>query len=205
MFFRKLSLLILTAGLSTSLWALPVPFEEGTDYDVISEQGSVSKEVLEFFSYNCPHCFSFDPTMENFLAQKPEDVRFRRVPVGFGRSTWERSADAFVLAKALGKGAALHSGIFNRVQTLNNPFKNEADVRAFFLANGVKEEEFDKALKSFTATTLSKTHESLLKKFTITSVPTVIVNGKYKVNISHELDSQRFIRLVDYLLKLDMY
>lgn len=201
MFVRKLALLLLTVTLSSSLWALPLKFQEGVDYDVISAQATGNKEVLEYFSYNCPHCYSFDPIIEGYLSQKPVGVQFRRIPVGFGREIWKMSARAYVLAKALGKEEELHAKIFSRVQVLNRPFRSEGDIKAFFLANGVTEGEFNKSLESFSAKTLTKANEAFMKKHPITSVPTVIVNGKYKVNISRVLDKEKLIQLVDFLTK----
>lgn len=203
MIFRKLYFLVAIAIFSSSAWALPLRFQEGVHYDVISEQATSRNDVVEYFSYNCPHCFSFDPMLESYLHQKPENVQFRRIPVTFGRQTWKMSARAYVLAKALGKEEMLHSKIFHKVQSLNRPFRNEQDIKNFFLANGIIEESFIKALKSFTATTLTKSHQSMIKKYAIASVPTVIVNGKYKVNISHELDNDRFTQLIDYLSKMN--
>ena len=39
-------------------------------------------EVVEFFFYLCPHCFAFDPVLEQWLKTLPADVSFRRVPIG---------------------------------------------------------------------------------------------------------------------------
>src|SRR5215213_4650275 len=40
-------------------------------------------EVLEFFSYACPHCSSFEPTLEAWEKQMPAEASLRRVPVPF--------------------------------------------------------------------------------------------------------------------------
>lgn len=203
MIFRKLYALVIIVIFSSSAWALPLRFQEGIHYDVINEQATGRKDVVEYFSYNCPHCFSFDPMLESYLSQKPTEVQFKRVPVTFGRQTWKMSARAYVLAKALGKEDVLHSKIFHKVQSLNRPFQSENDIKDFFLANGIIKESFIKALKSFTATTLTKSHQSMIEKYAIASVPTVIVNGKYRVNISHDLDNNRFIQLVDFLTTMN--
>ena len=38
-------------------------------------------EVIEFFSYGCPHCNDLEPILDAWLAKLPPDVQFRRVPV----------------------------------------------------------------------------------------------------------------------------
>ncbi len=40
-------------------------------------------EVVEFFGYWCPHCNSFEPTLDAWSRKLPADVVFRRVPVAF--------------------------------------------------------------------------------------------------------------------------
>jgi len=62
-------------------------FEEGADY-VTKFPDEVSEEPLlvEFFSYMCPHCYNFEPTLARWLKQKPDPVRLIKVPVSFGRA-----------------------------------------------------------------------------------------------------------------------
>jgi len=58
---------------------------EGTDYRKIeppqppTTPGKI--EVIEFFSYMCPHCKEFYPLVSTWAAQLPKNVVFRRVPV----------------------------------------------------------------------------------------------------------------------------
>ena len=48
------------------------------------------------FSYLCNHCAPFEPYVQNWLASKPENVSFQRIPVVFGRSTWGLYAKGYV-------------------------------------------------------------------------------------------------------------
>ena len=52
-------------------------------------------EVVEFFSWCCPHCYEFYPKLSRWLSTLPEDASFRRVPVGLGHPEWEALAKAF--------------------------------------------------------------------------------------------------------------
>ena len=40
-------------------------------------------EVIEFFSYGCPHCGDLEPVLQGWLKTMPADVEFRRIPVMF--------------------------------------------------------------------------------------------------------------------------
>ena len=88
---RDFSLQLATAGLGT-LWAASAGAQggpvEGTHYTKLAQPVAVSTpsgkiEVIEFFSYGCPHCFALEPTLETWAKQLPPDVVFKRVPVGF--------------------------------------------------------------------------------------------------------------------------
>ena len=48
---------------------------------------SVDKiEVLEVFWYGCSHCYDFEPYVKKWLATKPDDVDFRRMPGIFSKN-----------------------------------------------------------------------------------------------------------------------
>ena len=47
--------------LAIALPAQAKDFKEGEHYDVIAKQASASPQVAEYFSYFCPHCYSFEP------------------------------------------------------------------------------------------------------------------------------------------------
>ena len=49
-------------------------------------------EVIEFFSYACPHCAAFNPSVGQWAAKLPSNAVFVRVPVSFGRPQWGQLA-----------------------------------------------------------------------------------------------------------------
>ena len=61
------------------------PYKEGVHYFKISqpppENNTGKVEVTELFSYLCSHCNTFDPYMENWVKNKPDNVIF--VLIGF--------------------------------------------------------------------------------------------------------------------------
>ena len=88
----QLSARILLALFAAALAALALPssaqeFQEGKQYIRLKNPQPVESgnkiEVLEFFSYGCPHCADLEPILENWLKTLPPDVQFRRVPVLF--------------------------------------------------------------------------------------------------------------------------
>src|SRR5207302_1422267 len=85
---RVLALCVLASagtGMSAAVHAQGV---EGTDYRKIEPPQPTDSpgkiEVIEFFSYMCPHCKEFYPLVSTWEAKLPKNVVFRRVPAGFG-------------------------------------------------------------------------------------------------------------------------
>ena len=71
-------------------------------------------EVIEFFSYACPHCFAMQPHVEKWAAELPKDVAFTRVPVSFGRREWGQLSRAYYALEATGDLARLDDALVRR-------------------------------------------------------------------------------------------
>ena len=93
--------LLLSLGLGTAQ-AMPLA---GKDYVPISPAQATETgnkiEVVEVFSYACPHCYEFEPKLEPWLKSLPADVAFRRMPVSFGRDSWANLAKAYFTLEVL--------------------------------------------------------------------------------------------------------
>ena len=94
---RAAALVVLMLGLAFS--ASAAEFRAGTDYRVLERPQPTAAEgrvqVTEFFSYGCPHCFSFMPLMERWSERAGANVEIRRIPVTFGREQWRHLAKAY--------------------------------------------------------------------------------------------------------------
>src|SRR5215470_872634 len=92
--------------LVSMLLLMPIPgqAQEGTTFRTISPPQPTSSpgkiEVIEFFSYGCPHCAHFYPMLESWLAKQPKDVVLRKVPVGFNRDLWVNLQRAYYALQA---------------------------------------------------------------------------------------------------------
>ena len=77
-------------------------FKEGVNYDVVKQTGSAQPEVMEFFSYYCPHCATFEPIVEQLKAGLPEGVPLKKNPVAFlGREMGPEMQRAYAVASLL--------------------------------------------------------------------------------------------------------
>jgi len=163
-------------------------FKEGTHYQKIipAQPTTVAPgkvEVVEVFWYGCGHCFALDPKIESWRAKgKPAYVEFVRVPAMWNDAT-RMHARVFYTAELLGKLEQLHSAIFNEIHVKGDMLNNVDKIAAFFKANGVSKEEFDRVFSSFAVESKLQRADLLNRRYKIESVPTVVVNGKYTTDV----------------------
>jgi thiol:disulfide interchange protein DsbA len=196
----RLLLILLTCALPLTAVhatdpAAPPTFEEGKDYLRLptslptATPGKI--EVMEFFSYTCPHCRSLEPSAQAWLKRKPENVAFMRIAVSFS-ANWEPSARAYYAAEALGVLDKVHQPLFEAVH--NNPRINLDEFAAFFAEQGVDQDAFRKAYSSFQTETQLRRGTQIAQRYKINGVPAIIVNGEYDVR------SPRMFETVDFLI-----
>jgi protein dithiol oxidoreductase (disulfide-forming) len=163
-----------------------------------TSSGPDQVEVTEVFWYGCPHCFAFEPYLEAWQADKADYINFVRVPAVWN-PTLRLHAQAFYTAEVLGKGAEMHSPMFQEIHVNGNYLDTEAKIAEFFGRFGVSAADFENAFKSFTVDTKLQRAEELNRRYRITSVPSIVVNGKYTTNGTMAGSYDRLLELVDEL------
>jgi thiol:disulfide interchange protein DsbA len=152
---------------------LPIPVDTATPGKI---------EVVEVFSYGCPHCYSFDVPIEAWRARQPSDVGFRRIPAMF-RSEWVILAQAFYAAEVLGVTNKVHTPIFEAIHLRGLNGGDPAVLAKIFEESaGVSNEQFLKVLNSFGVRSKTQQADAQGRMYRLPGVPTLIVNGKYRVN-----------------------
>lgn len=199
---KKLLLTLLFVLLANPLSAQE--FNAGEHYEVMSSDVSASKQVMEFFSYFCPHCYNFEPIAQQLKTSLPADVSFKRAPVSFlGRDMGPELQRAYALAVALKVEHSITPALFARIHTERKAPASRADVRALFAEYGVSQQVFDSRIDSMPVLADVAGYDSIREKLNITSVPAFVVNGKYLIKIGALKSQQQFNDLVSYLLTLD--
>lgn len=201
------------------LMACSTDYKAGEHYTVVDESVSKKSEVREYFSFYCPHCFKFEPIMMKVKKGLPEGTKFEMNHVDFLRAASPKVqallSKAVVVAQQMDMEAKLVGAIFNYLQVQRAVITSEKDIRNVFVLNGADGEKFDKLMSSFSVNSQAKLMKKNQDYFSskkgpdgkayLNSVPTVIVNGKYKVNPS-ALDRNNFEedykKVVNYLLTL---
>ncbi|QPB41604.1 thiol:disulfide interchange protein DsbA [Rodentibacter haemolyticus] len=177
----KKFLLALGAFISVNTFAADL--QEGKQYIQVSQQASPQQEVIEFFSFYCPHCYSFE--MEYKIPQQvkdglPKEVAFKQYHVNFLGRQSENLTRAWALAMALGAEDKVKAPLFEAAQ--KDRLTSMEDIRAIFLDNGISAEQFDGGINSFAVNGLVNKQVNAADKFGVRGVPDFYVNGKFRVN-----------------------
>ena len=128
-FFRAFSLRIfLAVALSLAGFAAKADIHPGKEYELLSPPQAVETgkkiEVLEIFSYTCPHCFDLEADINRWAKQLPKDVEFRRLPAIF-RDSWTPFAKVFYTFEAMGLTERLHGEFFNAIHAQHIRFDSD--------------------------------------------------------------------------------
>ena len=137
-------------------------------------------EVVEFFSYGCPHCSDFNPVFGAWAAKLPADVVVKKVPVSFN-SYFAMIAPLYYALEATGDLARLDSNVFRTIHVEGNRLADPRSRAEWAQKNGVNVQKFEEAYKSFGVMSKVKRAEQMSIAYKIQGVPAVAVDGKFLV------------------------
>ena len=217
---RKLiaTLALTVAGLAAAASAQAQNWVAGKHYSVIPTQrtnvapGKV--EVMEVFSYGCPACNFFVPTMKKLKAALPPNAQIVYLPASWNKGeNWPMFQRAYLTAVQLGVSEKAHEGMFQAIWStgelgvtepsgrLKKVLPSIEDIAKFYeRVSGVKAADFVNASKSFTVDLKMRQADSQIMAMLVESTPTLVVNGKYRVNNNVNMSPDEMIQLVKFLV-----
>lgn len=155
---------------------------EGKDYVVLAKPIPVENtgkvEVLEFFWYGCPHCYSLHPHLAAWLANLPADVNFRYVPAIL-RANWVPAAKIFHTIEAMGITGTLHDKVYDAIHRDKIDLNNDSVLFEWIEKQGFDRKKFENTYQSFTVQNLVAKSTQMTRQYELNGVPALIVNGKY--------------------------
>ncbi|EGA66390.1 thiol:disulfide interchange protein DsbA/DsbL [Vibrio brasiliensis] len=196
-------LITLFSALMLSLSVNAAQFEEGTHYKVLDVEKSPTPKVTEFFSFYCPHCYKFEPVVEQLKANLPAEAKLEKVHVAFmGSNMAVPMAKSYATMVALDAEETMVPAMFKQIHELKSPPKDEQALRQIFIDNGIDAKKFDSAYNSFVVNSMQRGFDKQFNKSTLTGVPGVLVNNKYIVKADKIRSYEEYNQLVNYLLTL---
>ena len=178
--------------------------QAGRDYtEVVPHQPTTDPKrvvVTEFFSYACPHCLSFNPSLTAWANKLPKDVLFERVAVVFGRLPWQKPAQLYYALQAIGKAEELSPAVFAAIHVERSDWRTDAQIIDWVAAQGVNRDQFAAAFNSFSMRSFVARADQLATAHKIRGVPTLVVDGKYALAIEDRGDFAAQLAMVDRLI-----
>ena len=192
--------LLLCLGLMPMMaWA---EYSEGVEYIVVAQQPVETGdkiEVREFFWYGCPHCFHLEPVLREWRKTMSSKAKFVRTPAVF-RNTWEAHARAYYAYEVLGVSDKMDTPMFSAIHDKNRPLDDEKSITAFAVEQGMDEKRFRDAYNSFGMAASLKHSIDLQQRYNISSVPTMVVDGKYITSASLTNGQEELMKVLDFLI-----
>jgi len=176
----------------------------GRHYEIL-DSPSVTRdpskvEVVEVFWFGCNHCFALESYILPWKKTLPKDVDYWT-----SHATWNPTlkihARLFYSAKALGIEDKIVPGAFTAIQREGRFLTGNSELEYFFKGFGVEKEKYLSVSNSFGVNNAVKQADNRMRQWTITGVPTLIVNGKYKVSGTREVGTDRLLDVVDFLIE----
>jgi len=177
------------AAIALALLSLTLPAHAqlalGRDYVVIEpaqltdDPGKI--EVIEFFSYACPHCNDLAPHIAKWATKLPADIAFRRIPVGFSSPFYQNMARLYYALDAIGELQRLDDGVFTAIHVKGLKLIDEKSIAEWVSSQGVDAKRFSDAYNSFGVISKTKRADQMAQAAKITGVPALVVDGRYLV------------------------
>ncbi|WP_145592784.1 thiol:disulfide interchange protein DsbA [Yersinia bercovieri] len=170
-------------GMVMAFSASAAQFTDGTQYQTLNKPVTGEPQVLEFFSFYCPHCYQFEEIYHVPQAVKkalPEGTKMTRYHVEFLGPLGKQLTQAWAVAMALGVEEKITPLMFEGVQKTQT-VQTPDDIRNVFIKAGVSGEDYDAALNSFVVKSLVVQQQKAAEDLELRGVPAMFVNGKYMI------------------------
>ncbi|MGR6981998.1 thiol:disulfide interchange protein DsbA [Testudinibacter sp. P27/CKL/0425] len=203
---KKLLLILATLFSVNAAQAADFAPQESKHFITVAQPATVDKEVIEFFSFYCPHCANFQ--MEYKIPQAiqdkmPEGTQFVKYHVNFLGRASEDLTRAWAFAMATNNTDLVENALFEAAQA--NKINSMSDIREIFLAKGISAEQFDNGINSFAVNGLVNKQVKALEQYQVRGVPAFFVNGNKQINMSGFSDSASVEQFVENYTNTVLY
>lgn len=195
-------LLALAATVAATHSAFAAEPIEGKDYKRLAKPQAVETgkkiEVIEFFSFSCPHCRDIEPVLSNWLKQLPADVQFRRIPVQFS-PVWIGTSKVWYTLEALGE-ERLIPAVFVAIHGQNVRMDQEKPFLDWAASQGLDRKKVEDMYNSFAVNGKVSRAKTLVQNYNVQSVPNFVVDGKFSTESQQPKRHEDVPPLLDNLI-----
>ena len=158
-------------------------------------------EVIEFFWYGCPHCYSLEPALETWTKKLPADVEFKRIPAVLS-DNWEPHARFYYAFEALGVLERMHRPFFDALHRDRLQLDKIEAVNQWLVKNGLDPTKFAETTRSFGVSGKVKRARQLSAAYRLDGVPLLAVQGRYTISAEQGGSQQGMLGITEYLINV---
>lgn len=180
-----------------------VQYKEGTHYVIRGNALSPKKEIREFFSFWCGHCYFMQKAFKQIREQIPEAEFVPNPVMMLGGHMGPESQKALVIAKNFGLLDVFTDELFHAMHERSEIPMSREDMANFMVSIGIPKNKYLSEVDSFPILGQVAKFDKAANDADIDAVPELLVNGKYLVIMESVDNDQALVELVRYLVHLD--
>ncbi|MET0355681.1 MAG: thiol:disulfide interchange protein DsbA/DsbL [Cellvibrio sp.] len=187
--------------------AVMVKFLEGRDYTLLETPVPTLDpkriEVVEAFSFTCPHCYHFEPALEDWKKKQKPDVALVQTHMQWSESmkSYQRGFYTAVNLKIQDK---VQMAVFDRIHKEGKPLSTADDWAEIFAAQGIPKQTTISTFNSFIISDMMTKADARVRAFKISSTPQLVVDGKYVIptpdGVSEAESHKAMLQIADFLI-----
>ena len=188
---------------------VPVAYKETVNYIPVMPAQPVSVnpgqiEVLEFFWYGDPHCFTLEPYLESWDKNKPSNVLLMRIPAALSPQ-WYLAARAYYTALQLNVSDKASAAIYAAIHISHKSLATVADYQSLFTSQlGIDARQFQNTWNSQAVNAQLSQAKVLAQRYGIVKVPAFTVNGKWLTGAGFHLSDAQTMGAVNWLVQREL-
>jgi thiol:disulfide interchange protein DsbA len=214
----QITVVVLMCALARPSWC--AHWVEGQNYFLIQPAQPTGLpagkiQVVEIFSYACPGCNRFYPYIDKLSASLPSNAVMEFLPASFRPDEdWPMFQRAYLAADQLKVARRAHDAMFDavwktgelavwdaRLNREKRPPPALADAARFYQrAAGIKPDTFLATAAAFGIDVKVKQADERIRAYGVAETPSLVVNGKYRLNPVTAGGDEETIALVKWLV-----
>lgn len=157
-------------------------------------------EVIEFFSYGCPHCHDFEPLLNDWAKGLAADVNLVKVPITFNRPEWAALAKIYYTLEVMGEAKARSAAVFKALHDERRPLFRDDVLMEWVREVGLDAKRFQDTYNSFAVNAKVKRADQIAAAYKVRGVPMMAVDGRYTLSASTAGGYDQMLKTVDELI-----
>ena len=158
-------------------------------------------EVIDFFWYGCPYCNDLQPTLEEWLKRKPDDVALRRVPAIL-RDSWAPHARIYYALELLGEVERLHLKVYEGYHVEQLHMSKPEVMEQWAARHGIERQRWLDAYFSPEVDARIARAFQATKRYDVQGTPSLVVDGRYLTSSSMTATVRGVVTVLEDLVRL---